>query len=450
MTRGALMKAYFFGILLMIILLAPITRADPPFYLGGIQVNEPDQSEWVSGLKTSGMNTVSITVYGWQGPWDSDIINFFDDGDETKVEEIRAAKSTGLSVILIIRVALQHAHPENRFLWHGMIMPETERELETWFGRYADFVLKWASIAEREGVDVFVIGSEMNALTATKPVTTLPGYFSYFENTPLLEEENEVIKSLAQGIDRKYLSGRDVGEYPCLSDYLAARKKAMSDWSQKVSYADTPDRLERINKRRSLLKSLWIGLIDRVGERYEGHISYAANYDSYQEVDFWDRLDFIGINAYFPLRNTLGVNRLSPGFDTELEKRWGEILSDIESFRTDNHIADKRVIFTELGYTFRRHSTVYPWGSRGFILVGGEKERDLLIWDEEPLDFEERALAIRALYKAYKKKGSDFLAGMLYWKFSTDKSHFEVEPFLVYLGSDGSDPLLYELRRFLN
>ena len=420
------------------------------FYLGGIQVNEPDQSKWVSGLKTSGMNTVSVTVYGWQGLWDSDDIKFFEEDDETKIEEIRAAKSMGLNVVLIMRVALQHAHPENRFLWHGMIMPGSDHELRSWFDKYTRFVRKWARVADREGVDVFVIGSEMNALTATKPVSSLPEYFSYYENETLLEEEDAAIRKLAGDIDKKHLNGGGKNNYMDLSLYLSARKDARTKWSSRVSYMGFPDRLRRINERRNLLGSLWIDLIDKVSHDFRGPVSYAANYDNYQEVDFWEKLDFIGINAYFPLRETLDVPRSSPGFEMDLEKKWEEILSGINSFRVQNNITEKRVIFTELGYTYRRHSTVYPWGSRGFILVGMDSDRDLLIWEEEPLDFNERALAVRALYNAYKSRGNDFLAGMLYWKFSTDKRHLEIEPFLVHLGPDSRDPVLYELRKFLN
>ena len=76
-----------------------LNEPDSAFYLGGIQVNEPDQTKWISGLKTSGMNTVSVTVYAWQGVWDSDDIKFYEYVDETKVEEIREAKAKGLKVI---------------------------------------------------------------------------------------------------------------------------------------------------------------------------------------------------------------------------------------------------------------------------------------------------------------------------------------------------------------
>jgi hypothetical protein len=422
---------------------------EPVFYLGGIQVNEPDHSKWISGLKQFGMNTVSVTVYARQGEWDSDDLRYAYT-DDSVIDEIRTAKSRGLNVVLILRVALDHGFAENRFLWHGMIMPRSDAELQNWFDKYTKFAIKWALVAQRECVDVFVIGSEMNALSATKPVSTLPDYFSYFDNEALLQEENTDILSFARYIGAEHLGGRGEGSSLNLRDYIAARHEARTKWSDRVSYVNSGDRLAKINKRRRLLGTLWRHLIDRVGARFKGRISYAANFDNYNEVDFWDRLDFIGINAYFPLRDSLEIAEQGPEFHKRLEQRWQEILSDINRFRSQNNISNKRVIFTELGYTFRRHSTVFPWSSEGFSLVGGDNRKELLIWKEEPFDFEERASAVRALYSAYKKLDEGFLAGMLYWKFSTIKEHYRIEPFLVYLGPDARDPVLYELRKFLN
>ena len=70
-----------------------------PFYLGGIQINEPDHDEWVSVLKDVGMNTVSVTVYARQGIWSSDNI-WWDEKDEAVVSEIRTAKEEGMKVVL--------------------------------------------------------------------------------------------------------------------------------------------------------------------------------------------------------------------------------------------------------------------------------------------------------------------------------------------------------------
>ena len=45
----------------------------------------------------------------------------------------------------------------------------------------------------------------------------------------------------------------------------------------------------------------WKGLIAKVRLVYSGKLTYAANWDEYPRVPFWQDLDYIGIDAYFPL-----------------------------------------------------------------------------------------------------------------------------------------------------
>ncbi|NJK82690.1 MAG: hypothetical protein HC912_01615, partial [Saprospiraceae bacterium] len=44
----------------------------------------------------------------------------------------------------------------------------------------------------------------------------------------------------------------------------------------------------------------WRSLIAKVRTQYSGKLVYAANWDEYPLISFWDDLDYIGINAYFP------------------------------------------------------------------------------------------------------------------------------------------------------
>lgn len=45
----------------------------------------------------------------------------------------------------------------------------------------------------------------------------------------------------------------------------------------------------------------WNQLIPKVRNIYRGKLTYAANWDEYKRTPFWSQLDFIGIDAYFPL-----------------------------------------------------------------------------------------------------------------------------------------------------
>ena len=45
----------------------------------------------------------------------------------------------------------------------------------------------------------------------------------------------------------------------------------------------------------------WTRLIKKIRHVYKGKLTYAANWDEFHQVPFWEKLDYIGIDAYFPL-----------------------------------------------------------------------------------------------------------------------------------------------------
>ena len=80
---------------------------------------------------------------------------------------------------------------------------------------------------------------------------------------------------------------------------------------------------------------------------------YAANWDSeYKEIKFWDELDFVGIQAYFPLSNVI-----NPATQ-DLETQWKPIVNELESFHNK---VNKPIIFTEIGYKSTSDAAIKPW-----------------------------------------------------------------------------------------
>jgi len=71
--------------------------------------------------------------------------------------------------------------------------------------------------------------------------------------------------------------------------------------------------------------AFWGSLIDSVRSHYDGVITYAGNWDSYQQFPFWDKMDFIGIDAYFPL-----VDEVTPSVEQCVEG-WKKHLPSIEA-----------------------------------------------------------------------------------------------------------------------
>ena len=82
-------------------------------------------------------------------------------------------------------------------------------------------------------------------------------------------------------------------------------------------------------------------LIKKIRKVYHGKIIYAANWDNYQNISVWDQVDYIGINAYFPLSE-----KIHPSI-TELKSEWERILSEVETFACK---LNKDVWLTEYGY----------------------------------------------------------------------------------------------------
>ncbi len=101
-------------------------------------------------------------------------------------------------------------------------------------------------------------------------------------------------------------------------------------------------------------EDIWRTIIFEIRKVYKGQLIYAANWDRYQDVPFWDELDFIGIDAYFPLTENENATI------EELDKAWEYYTSEIEDFLKSNDY-EQPVIFTELGYANVDGCNVEPW-----------------------------------------------------------------------------------------
>ncbi len=85
----------------------------------------------------------------------------------------------------------------------------------------------------------------------------------------------------------------------------------------------------------------WKDLINEIKKRYSGKLTYAANWDEFKRVPFWSELDYIGIDAYFPLsaKKTPTVQDFELGWSSNRN-----IIKEIQKKYK------KSVLFTEYGY----------------------------------------------------------------------------------------------------
>ena len=419
----------------------------PDFYLGGIHVQEQDLDRWLDALEARGMNTISVTDYARQGLWDSDDLRW-QGTSSTVVEEIRAAKERGLHAVLILRVHLETDEARNQFFWHGMIHPASDEALASWFRRYTEYAVGWAEVAEREGVDMLMIGSELNALAATLPAGRMPRLQSYYLNPQSQEEVKR------QWLDQQAARTDEDPDKANVDTYLAEVDRRIEE-QVRWAHATMPGSgdLTALNQRRGVLLNHWRDLIQRLREVYSGRLGYAANFDQFETVAFWPELDVMGINAYFPLRDYLQEERDMASLEPLLHWGWQRAMKRIAAFRRRQSL-DLPVIFTEMGYSFRANSTIQPWAYDGSsILPVGSQDRSaprrLIVWNQQPEDLEERTLAVRALYAAHHQQTAPFLEGILYWKLSTEPEHRDFESFVLLIHEASRDPVLDELQRFL-
>lgn len=97
----------------------------------------------------------------------------------------------------------------------------------------------------------------------------------------------------------------------------------------------------------------WLSLIRKVREVYSGKLTYGANWDAeLKDFPFWAELDFIGVQAYFPIAK----NRF-PDLD-ELESGW---ISHSASLKDLSDRFSKPILFTELGYKSTPNAGIAPW-----------------------------------------------------------------------------------------
>lgn len=96
----------------------------------------------------------------------------------------------------------------------------------------------------------------------------------------------------------------------------------------------------------------WVRLIADVKNIYKGKVTYAANWDNYQNIKFWNYLDFIGIDAYFPL-----TENADPAIN-ELKAAWIFRSKELQKF---SKRWSKPILFTEYGYQSMDHGASSHW-----------------------------------------------------------------------------------------
>ncbi|MDQ6810162.1 MAG: hypothetical protein M3Z64_12185 [Verrucomicrobiota bacterium] len=145
----------------------------------------------------------------------------------------------------------------------------------------------------------------------------------------------------------------------------------------------------------------WRKIIAAVREVYHGKLTYGANWNEYENVKFWDALDYIGVLAYFPLTKSPDPSA------AEIAAAWATKCTELERFSAKN--GGKRFVFTEIGYNESARAAAEPWAFK----TGGEHAAEI----------QQRCIEV-ALALPQKMP---CLAGMFWWKWFPELPHHHEE-----------------------
>lgn len=141
----------------------------------------------------------------------------------------------------------------------------------------------------------------------------------------------------------------------------------------------------------------WIATIQEIRKRYTGAITYASHFYEFDSIDWWQELDFMGLNPYY------GLTDQDNPTPEELKISWEKIVQGIEPTVKR---WDKRLLFPEIGYPSYKGSNQHPWNYQ------------LINEPTIPVDLEEQTNAIKTLYEAFLSK--PWWYGVVWWNWPTD------------------------------
>tara|TARA_R110001592_G_scaffold2908_1_gene16368 strand:- start:12665 stop:14980 length:2316 start_codon:yes stop_codon:yes gene_type:complete len=146
----------------------------------------------------------------------------------------------------------------------------------------------------------------------------------------------------------------------------------------------------------------WRSMIKKTRGLFSGHLTYAANWgEEFENIEFWDDLDYIGLDCYYPL------SKKDNPTDEEMSESFNMVKKKIEKVYER---FNKPIVFTEIGF----RSVNEPWKNP-------HAEAD------ESINEEMQARCYEIIFKGIENE--PWCKGILWWKFPS---------FLEYRGEDNN------------
>ncbi len=135
-------------------------------------------------------------------------------------------------------------------------------------------------------------------------------------------------------------------------------------------------------------EQLWRSTLAAVRKVFSGKLTYGCNHGDEGGIAWWDAVDWIGVDAYYPLGSDSSVNALVNAWQPIVEHSLAPLSAKW----------NRPILFTEVGYQSLTGAPRSPWGGSG------------------TLSLTTQANCYAAVYKALA--GRSFWLGALWWAFS--------------------------------
>lgn len=142
----------------------------------------------------------------------------------------------------------------------------------------------------------------------------------------------------------------------------------------------------------------WLPFIIEIKKIYSGKLTYAANWDDpIDQIPFWNEVDYIGIQAYFPL-----TTQKNPDLET-IKAGWDSHIAVLKKASAQYNMP---ILFTEIGYRSDDSATIAPW-EWGAITGALTRKKS----------FQTQQLAFEAMFQ--KLWDEPWFAGCYIWQWHT-------------------------------
>lgn len=160
-------------------------------------------------------------------------------------------------------------------------------------------------------------------------------------------------------------------------------------------------------------EAAWRALIADLRGVYSGPLTYAAHWGpEFETLPFWDALDYLGVNMYYPLAEAGELPRAdSP-----------RVAALVEKFANLSGKYNKPVLFTEVGFPASATAASEPW-----------KE------DNAPLDLELQERCYATIFEAFYAQ--PWFAGLYWWKWPSHGGGNRFDPSYNPIGKPAAEVL---------